>query len=285
MKKHHSYLVKKVINIKKLVGINYFQLTTSLNAVEECNSFYKFIYVDSGSVAYSSKNVETVLNQGDFCFIPPNTTHSYFFNGVESTHLFMVCFECVNNTLELVAQHKSLNSTEKNLMSIIFSEAKKTFKFSLKKKLCLLETPTFGAQQLIVNYIEALLINIIRFNLSDKPESKFSMNSADFNDKLVNDIIKMLKDGVYKKITLEQVQKSLYYSKTYLNNNFKKITGDSIMHYYRNLKIEEAKKLLKKGESIIAISDKLFFESPNYFCKVFRSVTGLTPTKYKKTIS
>ena len=113
---------------------------------------------------------------------------------------------------------------------------------------------------------------------------KKSLVSEDFNNKLVNDIMDILKKGIYAKVTLEDIQKSLYYSKTYLNNNFKKITGASIMHYYRNMKIEEAKKLLKKGESVTSISDKLHFESPNYFTKVFRSVTGLTPSKYKQTI-
>ena len=43
------------------------------------------------------------------------------------------------------------------------------------------------------------------------------------------------------------------------------------MQYYIALKTEESKKLLKKGYTIAEISDKLCFNDPNYFIKVFRN--------------
>jgi AraC-like DNA-binding protein len=224
------------------------------------------------------------LNQGDFFLIKPDVAHHYEYNGNDHTNLFIVCFESSADLLELIEGKRTLSPSEREIMSTIFSESRKAFKFPREKKLALLEKPAFGAQQLVENHVESLLINMVRAKLNDKPEIKFVMNSTDFNNKLVNDIIQILKTNLYGKITLEEIQNSLFYSKTYLNNNFKKITGDSIMHYYRVIKIEEAKKLIKNGESITTISDKLFFESPNYFSKVFRSVTGLTPSKYKRTI-
>lgn len=284
MKKYYSYLVKKVMHIKKLLAVDYVQVNSKYQFENESHFFYEFAYVDSGSAKLITSEKEVVLNQGDFYLIRPDLLHGYQYNGVEETNLFVVCFECSTNFLELIEGKKTLSLEERETMSIIFSESRKAFKFPREKKLTVLDTPIFGAQQLVENHIESLLINMVRTKLNDKPEIRFVMNSADFNDKLVNDIIQILRDGIYSKITLEEIQKSLYYSKTYLNNNFKKITGDSIMHYYRTLKIEEAKKLIKKGESITTVSDKLFFESPNYFSKVFRSITGLTPTKYKRTI-
>lgn len=57
--------------------------------------------------------------------------------------------------------------------------------------------------------------------------------------------------------------------------------GVTIMQYYQKLKIEEAKVLLRKKESIAAVSEKLCFESPQYFAKVFKTKVGKTPTKYR----
>lgn len=284
MKKYYSYSVKKIINVKKLMAMDYIVVSKDFASPEESHAFYEFAYVDAGSLKCFSGEENTVLNQGDFFLIPPNTNHYYKYNGVEPTNVFVVCFDGSCDFFDLILGKATLNQTEKGIMSLIFSESRRTFKFPTIKKLTLLDSPAFGSQQMVENQIESLLINLVRAKLNDIPEIKFVMNSSDFNDKLVNDIMDVLKKNVYGKVSLEDIQKSLYYSKTYLNNNFKKITGASIMHYYRNLKIEEAKKLLKKGESVTTISDKLNFESPNYFSKVFRSVTGLTPSKYKRTI-
>jgi AraC-like DNA-binding protein len=52
------------------------------------------------------------------------------------------------------------------------------------------------------------------------------------------------------------------------------------MQYYQGLKIEEAKRLLDKNERVTAVSEKLSFESPQYFAKVFKQRVGKTPTEY-----
>ena len=55
------------------------------------------------------------------------------------------------------------------------------------------------------------------------------------------------------------------------------------MRYYTELKLEEAKRLLRENElTVRQISDRLAFGEPNYFCKTFRRFTGMTPTEYKK---
>jgi YesN/AraC family two-component response regulator len=55
------------------------------------------------------------------------------------------------------------------------------------------------------------------------------------------------------------------------------------MEYYAELKNKTAKKLLRENElSIKEISEKLCFDTPNYFSKTFKKLNGLTPTQYKK---
>jgi two-component system response regulator YesN len=60
-------------------------------------------------------------------------------------------------------------------------------------------------------------------------------------------------------------------------------TGKTIMGYYTELKINQAKQLLRENElSVREISEKLAFSTPDYFTKTFKRVTGLTPLAYKK---
>jgi AraC-like DNA-binding protein len=89
---------------------------------------------------------------------------------------------------------------------------------------------------------------------------------------------------LYSKITLTEISRQTFYSKTFLNTIFKKNTGASIMQYYTMLKVDEAKRLLREKVSSSEVSAKLKFESPTYFTKVFKKYTNLTPSAYKKTI-
>ena len=55
------------------------------------------------------------------------------------------------------------------------------------------------------------------------------------------------------------------------------------MEYFTSLKIEKAKQLLRENElSVKEIADALAFDTPNYFSKTFKQLTGQTPSSYKK---
>ena len=57
----------------------------------------------------------------------------------------------------------------------------------------------------------------------------------------------------------------------------------SVMTYFSQLKIDCAKRMLRESNlSVTQIADKLSFDSPNYFSKIFKKLTGFTPLQYKK---
>lgn len=64
---------------------------------------------------------------------------------------------------------------------------------------------------------------------------------------------------------------------------FRKDVGMGIMAYFSKLKIEKAMQLIREGNlSFRTISERLGFESPEYFSRVFKKQTGMTPTEYAK---
>ena len=71
-------------------------------------------------------------------------------------------------------------------------------------------------------------------------------------------------------------------SKANLTRRFLKETGTTIISFIRDTRCYHAKKLLEKTElSIKEISSYVGYEDYNYFTKVFRSVTNLTPSEYR----
>ena len=84
-------------------------------------------------------------------------------------------------------------------------------------------------------------------------------------------------------ITLDQLASLEHISKSYLSRLFKQQTGRTVISYINSLRIETAKRLLTATrENINEIAYKVGFESPKYFYRSFRALTGDTPAGFRK---
>lgn len=95
--------------------------------------------------------------------------------------------------------------------------------------------------------------------------------------------IEYIKQNYGKKLTLEKIAESTYLSKTYLSSIFKRETGQSISSYINMVRVEKSKSmLLEDNMSIIDIANTCGFEDQSYYTKVFKSIIGVTPKKYRE---
>ena len=284
MKKYFNHQIKKAIIVQSLITIESLDISSSFAYPEEVHDFHEFAYIDSGTIQCGLDGETIMLSQGDFLLIPPQKKHYYTAVKAQAANIFIVCFRCNSEILTIFDKKIVLDKHEKALLAEIVKESKNAFSFPFNRKLKLLETPLFGAQQLVENSIEKLLIQLVRREINQNDNIKFVMDSAELENNLIGDVIALLKSNIYTRITLSEVSQQTYYSKTFLNSIFKKNTGMSIMQYYTNLKIEEAKRLLRENVSPTDVAVQLKFDSATYFTKVFKKYTHLTPTAYKKTI-
>ena len=68
-----------------------------------------------------------------------------------------------------------------------------------------------------------------------------------------------------------------------LKRRFKKATGSSLIDYLQNLRVEEAKRLLENTDlPIDEISEQVGYSDPSFFRRLFKRVTGLTPSHYRR---
>ena len=95
-----------------------------------------------------------------------------------------------------------------------------------------------------------------------------------------------MKNNRYSNITLKDVCAQFLQGKTQLCKIFRESTGQSPMEYYMNIKINEAKKLIReKNYSVTEISDMLGYSSIHIFSRAFKKAVGMSPTAYAKRIS
>jgi YesN/AraC family two-component response regulator len=85
-------------------------------------------------------------------------------------------------------------------------------------------------------------------------------------------------------VSLDSISDILHINASYLSMLFKKSVGVNFVDYLTTLRIQAAKALLSDPFlSAAEIANMVGYESPNYFTRVFKKNTGLTPTEYRRT--
>ncbi len=85
-----------------------------------------------------------------------------------------------------------------------------------------------------------------------------------------------------EQITLNRVSENIFVSTYYLSRMFKKELGKNFVDYLNELRIEKAKELLKDARyKTYEIAEMVGIPDAQYFSKLFKKYTGLTPKECK----
>jgi len=96
-------------------------------------------------------------------------------------------------------------------------------------------------------------------------------------------ILDYLNYNYTKKITVENICKKFYCSRSYVAHTFKREMGKSLPEYINSLRIESAKNMLKNSNmSIVEIASATGFEDRSYFSKCFTKETGMSPKQWRQ---
>ena len=86
-----------------------------------------------------------------------------------------------------------------------------------------------------------------------------------------------------EKITLEMLEKKFFLNKFYLTRLFREQFGISVNHYLLQLRITQAKHLLRfTSLSIEEVGRRCGMNDANYFARMFKKVEGMAPREYRK---
>ena len=272
------------IKVNGIASVNLYDLSPEFYTERHDHESWELVYIDSGEICCNTVGKDITLKQGDVIFHKPYSSHKTSFNGKISAAMFSIIFDIDSPSMEFFKEKHirvpaKLMPTLKNLIN----ECNKTFLVS-EHPLSLRENAPLGGEQLSILYLEEFLLLMLRDGLKgeaveiDSPETEEA--SA-----LVEDICKYLSENVYNKITLKDITEKFHFGKSYLFEQFKKYKGTAIMNYYLNLKLSEAKRLLREQPITIGqISEKLGFESPEYFSRYFKNRVGYSPRDFRKTL-
>ncbi len=89
---------------------------------------------------------------------------------------------------------------------------------------------------------------------------------------------------LHEELSLTKLAEIVYLSPTYFSRLYKQITGQGLLEYINETRIQRAKVLLKTTDrKIHEIAVEVGLESAPYFTRLFRKKTGVTPQEYRES--
>ena len=90
-------------------------------------------------------------------------------------------------------------------------------------------------------------------------------------------------ENIAEEFNLGRLAAQVGLSKFYFNRLFKSAVGVPPSHYHINLRMDEAKRLLRETKkSVVETALDVGYANPSHFAQLFRKETGLSPSDYRK---
>lgn len=279
------------INLKKIVTVHYFEYSKDYVFDGESHDFWEILYVDKGSVNVTAHDRKLTINAGEIVFHKPDEFHDVLANGRVAPNLIVISFVCNSDAMRYFNNRVvKLTDTETDLLAHIISEAKQAFESPFddpfSKKLTRRKDAGFGSEQLIKIYLEQMLINLIRRESKSYTPGPVATKLFKHSDtEIVKSIKQFLYENIYGNISFQEVCRFVSQGNTNVKMIFKKAAGKGVMEYYRDLKIEQAKIMIREEDcNFTQISERLGYSSIHYFSRQFKKATGMTPSEYLASV-
>lgn len=288
-----QFSFQKVINVDKIITMFYMELPINFQYDGESHDFWEMVYIDKGEMICTAGDNRFTLKSGEMIFHKPKEFHNLTGNNAVASNISILSFQCRSKAMqEFENKIFRLSAKEKLLLSDLFSEGLSCFRLRdptnplLENNMDLITPQPFGGSQMIKNLLEIFLINLCR-NQDALPKSlrqNYMIDGVDVPYP-IKEILNYLHDNIYNKITVSDVAQAVGKGESTVKQLFSLYRKNGIMKYYSNLKIREAKKLIREGRhNMTQIADMLHFDSPQYFSKCFKDHTKMTPSEYQASI-
>lgn len=308
----HSCLVRRELNSLVLV--------MSTDGIEDCReqirslgekiiSVVKDYFEVSVSVAVSSRK-ESLGEFGALLYEAMSATNHYFYHSLDPVVFYSE--ECETSARHTGSFH--IGFLKKDLSQAVALNDSGRLEEILDQVACLLREHNPSRQQAVNACANLYFFLSSFFEDGEEPDFPYEVNIMEKlgrlgtlgqiiqwinwfkeavsrilerrRDTRVDKIAEMVREYVmehYKeRITLGQAAEALNISQGYLSTAFKKQSGESFTNYVSAIKIEKAKELIASHQYMMyEVSDLLGFDTPFYFSKVFKKVTGMSPKEYE----
>ncbi|SER68567.1 two-component system, response regulator YesN [Gracilibacillus ureilyticus] len=108
------------------------------------------------------------------------------------------------------------------------------------------------------------------------------LSSADQSPKM-NQLLNYIEENYREHLTLSTLAAHFHFNPSYLSSYFSTHHKEGFSEYLNNVRIKKAMEMLETSTlSISTVSEMTGYSDPSYFCRVFKKMTGKSPSSYRK---
>lgn len=289
---YHKTTLKSFLTVSSLVTVHYFEYSSSYYFPGEAHDFWEFLYVDKGEVLITADTAELVLKSGEIIFHQPMEFHTVRANGVVAPNLAVVAFDCRAPAMDFF-RSRILRITEKqhDRIAALIETAYQIFDSPLndpelkglhRRKGTAVPV---GSEQVLKNTLELLLIDMLQNQQPpiQRPAATAFRRTGDLE--LYAKALRLFEERLQAPLSMEEICGCLLVGRSRLQKLFHEKTGSGVMDNFARMKIQYARQMIREGRfNFTEIAEYLGYSSLYFFSRRFKSITGMTPTQYSKSI-
>jgi len=225
---------------------------------------YELVYVDRGELHNLVRGQDVLLKQQNFMIIDSNDWHAQYAELAVS--FLTVSFWAGDRQIPAITNRAfSLTPQRKGIMQNLLSQNEKG--------------PYWK------DYADSL-IKLLLIDLLQGTEREVRPAAGDSSEnQIVNLSLQYISENIRTKLTLDELAGMVHVSVPYLYKLFQTHLGISPGKYINKIRIEECKALLREGEMPMGrIAEVMGYSSLQQFSRQFRSLCGITPTQYVRSL-
>lgn len=222
-------------------------------------------YITKGKGEYFVSGKTYKLKQGDGFLILPLESTSYCADSEDPWEYYWVGFNGseAKKLLELsglgndnfIFSYTKDNRLEKHLSDLYYSSKEYS-----------------SREFAMIGYLYLFFSCIITENQIKRPIEEYLKRAVQY-----------IEENYSYHVTVEDIAHYVGVERSYLYRIFINEFGSSVHDYIVNYKLSKAKEMLSAGKlSITEIAYSLSFQSSSHFSKIFKSIVGISPSKYRK---
>ena len=247
-----------------------------MNSVVEMRTYrpegrgdYQLLYIASGRGHFSLDGRVHTLPQGTAVLYRPGVPQDYTFRASDKAEYFW-CHFTGNGVGELLSECRIPKS-----MTVFPAGTSSDYQWLFIQMIRELQMKQAGHETILTMNLRHILLLLGRSQLEER----------EVGNKMLGEIesaIRFFNTNYYWDIEIKEYANRHLMTPYWFSQNFKKVTGCSPAQYLISLRMANAMNLLDNTEYTVAqVAAAVGYENTQYFHRLFRKHTGMTPSEYK----
>ena len=237
-------------------------------------------YILSGKGVFVTDGKREAVSAGDIHIIPKGKMHTVYADNEEKLRFVCIGFDFVKNTDSSSAEIQRFFSEYNG--SVLHDSGSIRFVIEM-----LIEEAYSEEENSIIIYetcMKQLLVLVQRLARMKNKKYFTEARGTTIEQQTAYNMVRYIDSNLSQIRNISDVAGGMGYSLHYISHLFTQKMGMTMKSYINLRKVEVAKVLLKtKKTTVTEIAESLCFDSPQYFSKIFRKYTGMSPVEFKNS--